>query len=432
MFRSLLASGTDFGLVDQTGAMPTGRTSSARTARRLTSALALAGAAVLAGCSGAASTPSTDTRTAGAPTVAAASPSATASSSPEATASSSPSAAPSTARTTPTPAKPSTSLSTSRPTGPPEATDIATGLDTPWGLVALKDGSTLVSERDTGRILRVRDGDSTELTRLDDVRPGGEGGLLGLAITPDQKRVLAYFTAAEDNRIVAMSWDGSRLGEPTTFLDGIPKGRRHNGGRLVVGPDGYLYVGTGEIGQEQLAQDKQSLAGKILRVTLAGKPAPDNPFDNEVYSYGHRNVQGLAFDDQGRLWASEFGNQTWDELNLVTRGSNYGWPEAEGSSKIEGVTNPKLVWRTEEASPSGLAYWQGELWMAALRGERLWEIPVDGTKVGEPKAHFNQKYGRLRSVTVTSDGKSLLLTASNTDGRAAPKDDDDRVMTVRR
>ena len=201
---------------------------------------------------------------------------------------------------------------------------------------------------------------------------------------------------------------------------------------MVIGPDGYLYVGTGESGSGGLAQDKDSLGGKILRIRTDGRPAPGNPFDNEVYSYGHRNVQGLAFDDQGRLWASEFGDQTWDELNLITKGGNYGWPTAEGSAKIDGLINPKLVWKTSEASPSGLAYWQGEFWMAALRGERLWEIPVEGTNVGEPKSHFAGDYGRLRSVTVATDGQSLLLTASNTDGRATPEAGDDRVLRVTR
>ena len=307
-----------------------------------------------------------------------------------------------------------------------------TGLETPWGLVSLKDGSTLVSERDTGKILHVEGKNAREVTNLSDVRPRGEGGLLGLAVTKDEKTVYAYFTAADDNRIVVMDWDGAELGEPKTILSGIPKGNRHNGGRLVIGPDNLLYVGTGEIGEERLAQDKTSMAGKILRVTLTGKPAPGNPFDNEVYSYGHRNVQGLAFDDRGRLWASEFGNQTWDELNLVTKGGNYGWPEAEGSAKIDGLINPKVVWGTSDASPSGLAFWQGELWMATLQGKRVYEIPLDGTDVGEPKSHFTNDYGRLRSITVASDGKSMLLTASNTDGRAQPEGSDDELLRITR
>ena len=229
------------------------------------------------------------------------------------------------------------------------------------------------------------DGDRvTEVRRLAEVDPGGEGGLLGLALSPDRDTLFAYFTAAEDNRIVAMSWNGTELGEPQVILDGIPKGGRHNGGRIVVGPDGFLYVGTGEVGDTRLAQDRASLGGKILRITLDGQPAPGNPFGSEVSSYGHRNVEGLAFDPDGRLWASEFGEQSWDELNLITKGSNDGWPEVEDSGSGEGLTNPKVVWSTDEASPAGLAYADGSLWMAALRGERLWQIPISGTDVGEP------------------------------------------------
>ncbi len=388
------------------------RPSSSRVSRGLSVLTLLA----VSACSNPSTVPNVETRTV-APTTAV-SPSST-------SASPSPSTSPS------APATPSTSETSAGP-GPVRAVDEVLGLDTPWGLASLKDGSTLVSERDTGKILRIQGHRTTEVTELSAVRPGGEGGLLGLAITPDQKTVFGYFTAADDNRIVSMSWDGSKLGDPKTILTGIPKGSRHNGGRLVIGPDGYLYVGTGETGDAPLAQDKRSLGGKILKLRLDGKPAPGNPFGNEVYSYGHRNVQGLAFDNQGRLWASEFGDRTWDELNLITKGDNYGWPTAEGSAKIDGLTNPKLVWKTSEASPSGLAYWQGELWMAALQGKRLWEIPVHGTDVGEPKAHFTDDYGRLRSVTVANDGESLLLTASNTDGRADPKPGDDRVLRVTR
>jgi len=316
--------------------------------------------------------------------------------------------------------------------GEPRAKAIASDLEAPWGLVPLKDGSLLISERDARKIVRVRDGTKSMVRTIDEADPAGEGGLLGLAITPDEKTVFAYYTAADDNRIVSMSWDGRDLGSPKIILKGIPKGFIHNGGRMVVGPDGYLYVGTGESGSGRLSQNKDSLGGKILRLRLDGRPAPDNPFDNEVFSYGHRNVQGLAFDDAGRLWASEFGQNTWDELNLIKKGANYGWPKVEGSGNVKGMTNPKVVWRTSDASPSGLAYWQGSLWMAGLRGERLWQIPLDGTKAGDPVAHFRGDYGRLRTVQVASDGNSLLLTNSNTDGRGNPAKHDDRLFRITR
>jgi len=316
--------------------------------------------------------------------------------------------------------------------GEPRAREIASDLEAPWGLVPLKDGSFLISERDARKIVRVRDGSTSTVRTIDEADPAGEGGLLGLAITPDEKTVFAYYTAADDNRIVSMSWNGRDLGSPKVLLKGIPKGFIHNGGRMVVGPDSYLYVGTGESGSGRLSQKKDSLGGKILRLRLDGRPAPDNPFDNEVFSYGHRNVQGLAFDEEGRLWASEFGQQTWDELNLIKKGADYGWPEVEGSGNIKGMTNPKVVWRTSDASPSGLAYWQGSLWMAGLRGERLWQIPLDGTKTGDPVAHFRGDYGRLRTVQVASDGNSLLLTDSNTDGRGDPARNDDRLFQITR
>ena len=366
---------------------------------------------LVTGCSNAANEPSAETRTAGQTAASSA-----LSASPE----------PSSAEAS----SPTPSAVQSR--GEPRAREIVADLVTPWGLVTLEDGSFLISERDTGKILRVRN-DSTSLVRtIDEASPAGEGGLLGLAVTKDEKTVFAYYTAANDNRIVSMSWDGRDLGAPKVILRGIPKGFIHNGGRMVIGPDDYLYVGTGESGEGSLAQDKDSLGGKILRLRVDGRPAPGNPFDNEVFSYGHRNVQGLAFDAEGRLWASEFGQQTWDELNLIREGANYGWPEVEGSGKVKGMTNPKVVWRTRDASPSGLAYWQGELWMAGLRGERLWEIPLDGSSTRDPIAHFRGDYGRLRTVVVAHDGSSLVLSNSNTDGRGDPSPDDDRLFRITR
>jgi glucose/arabinose dehydrogenase len=366
---------------------------------------------LLAGCTNAANEPSPETRTAG-PTPASSAP---------------PSSSDSVSAR---PSSPSPSTVQSR--GDPRARQIASNLEAPWGLVPLRDGSFLISERDNQRIVRVKDGSTSTIKTIDEADPAGEGGLLGLAITPDEKTVFAYYTASDDNRIISMSWDGRDLGSPKVILKDIPKGFIHNGGRMVIGPDGFLYVGTGESGSGRLAQSKKSLGGKILRLRLDGRPAPGNPFDNEVFSYGHRNVQGLAFDDAGRLWASEFGQQTWDELNLIRKGDNYGWPEVEGSGNVDGMTNPKVVWRTSDASPSGLAYWQGDLWMAGLRGQRLWQIPLDGTKAGDPVAHFRGDYGRLRTVAVASDGNSLLLTNSNTDGRGDPTRDDDRLFRITR
>lgn len=316
-----------------------------------------------------------------------------------------------------------------------ESRTVTTGLTSPWGLSATSEEAVLLSERDTGRILRLdpASGEREELRTLPDVVPGGEAGLLGLALTPDESALLAYYTVEESSRIVSMPWDGESLGEPEVLLEGIPGGAGyHQGGALVVGPDDLLYVGTGDNGVPESAQDRGSLSGKVLRLTLDGQPAPGNPFDDEVYSYGHRNVQGLAFDDEGRLWASEFGANAWDELNLIEAGANYGWPQVEGSGGGEGLTDPVVVWRTEDASPSGLAYWDGSLWMAALRGERLWEIPLaEGADlVEQPVAHLAGELGRLRSVLALSD--ALLLVTSNTDGRGEVRDGDDRALLLTR
>ena len=220
------------------------------------------------------------------------------------------------------------------------------------------------------------------------------------------------------------------------IFDGIPngEGNQHEGGRMVVGPDELLYVSTGKTGNTPgMAQDRDSLGGKILRLTLEGEPAPDNPFGNAVYRSGHRNVEGMAFDDRGRLWASEFGDATWDELNLIEPGSNYGWPEIEGSGGGAEYVDPVAVWATANNSPSGMAYWEGWLWMAGLRGEPLWEIPLEGNAAPVSRCRtWRVSYGRLRTVEANANGSGLLLGTSNTDGRGKPKDGDDRMLTVTR
>ncbi|WP_309648029.1 PQQ-dependent sugar dehydrogenase [Nocardioides sp.] len=320
--------------------------------------------------------------------------------------------------------------------------EVVDGLVSPWGLVQLADGAVLVGERDTARILRVDGRMPIPLTTLPGVSARGEAGLLGLATTPEQDRVLAYYSTEDDNRIVAMTWDGTVLGEPEVLVSGIPGGAGyHQGGRLLLGPDDLLYVSTGDNGSPDSAQDPDSLSGKVLRFTTDGEPAPGNPFDSAVYSLGHRNIEGLAFDDRGRLWASEFGQDTWDELNLIEAGGNYGWPEVEGSGGGEDYLDPAVVWRTEDASPAGLAFWDGSLWMAALRGRTLWEVPLTADDkadsageagVGEPVAHLEGELGRLRTVATTLDGDGLLLTTSNTDGRGDPADGDDRLLRLGR
>lgn len=339
-----------------------------------------------------------------------------------------------------TPAASESGAAQSRRSRPPRVVDtIATDLEAPWGLAFLPDGDAIVTERDSARVLRISATDRrvSEVGRLDLASPGGEGGLLGVAVSPEfaeDSTLYFYATTDDDNRIVrARLRPGGtgRLGRADTLLSGIPDAQIHDGGRLEFGSDGFLYASTGDAGIPELAADLDSLGGKVLRITTDGEPAPGNPFDSEVYSYGHRNVQGLAFDPGGRLWASEFGQDAYDELNRIDAGADYGWPEVEGPGGAGlGYTEPQTTWSTDEASPSGLAYADGSLWMAALRGSRLWQIPLEGDRAGEPRAFFVGDYGRMRTVTRAPDG-SLWVTTSNTDGRGDPAAGDDRILMVR-
>ncbi|MFD8564499.1 PQQ-dependent sugar dehydrogenase [Streptosporangium canum] len=317
------------------------------------------------------------------------------------------------------------------PAGEPRT--LVEDLAVPWGIAFLPGGDALVTERDTARLLRVTAaGKVTEVGEIGDVRPDGEGGLMGVAVSPGFGKdhlVFLYLTSARDNRIVRYRYDRG-LTDATVILDGIPKGSIHNGGRLAFGPDGYLYATTGETGERDLAQDRGSLAGKILRMTADGRPAPGNPFRNVVWSYGHRNVQGLAWDPSGRLYASEFGSSSFDEINLIRKGGNYGWPEVEGAGGAPRFIDPVVTWSTDEASPSGMAYADGSLWVGALRGRRLWQVPLaaDGT-AGVPAARFEGRYGRLRAVAAAPDG-SLWIGTSNRDGRGSPTPGDDRILVL--
>ncbi len=347
---------------------------------------------------------------------------------------------PTDATSEPTPDEPSETTEPSGTTGTGGAGPTAVGtlvdlLEVPWGVDFMPDGNAVVTERETGRVLQVTpDGTLTRLGGIAAAVPQGEAGLLGVAVSPDfdtDRTLFFYVTTASDNRVVSAPLDGAELGEPTVVLDGIPAGFIHDGGRIAFGPDGYLYVTTGETGDPTLAQDPDSLAGKILRITADGDPAPGNPDPGSpVWSLGHRNVQGLAWDDEGRLWASEFGDSTWDELNLVEKGGNYGWPEVEGTGGGPDFIDPQLVWPVEDASPSGLAYADGHLWMAGLRGQRLWRIAVSAKgRASRPKAFFTEDYGRLRTV-VTSPDDQLWLTTSNRDGRGQPTKADDRIVVI--
>lgn len=311
---------------------------------------------------------------------------------------------------------------------------IVRNLQVPWGIAFLPDRSALIAERTTGRIVRVGPdgGQARQVMRVPGVSFDGEGGLLGLAVSPkyaSDRLVYAYLTTARDNRIVRF-----RLGGAVhPILTGLRAGSIHDGGRIAFGPDGMLYAGVGETGDTSLAQDPRSRNGKILRITPSGKVPKGNPFPGSpVWSLGHRNVQGLAWDRAGRLWATEFGQNSFDEVNLIVKGRNYGWPVVEGRGDTRGgrFTNPKVTWRTSEASPSGAAIAGSSLYVGALAGQRLWRVPLRGASAGRPRALLSGRYGRLRTVVRAPDG-SLWISTSNRDGRGSPRSGDDRIIRLR-
>ncbi len=321
-----------------------------------------------------------------------------------------------------------------------ELSTLATHLEVPWSFAFLPGGDALVTERDSGRLLRLSpSGDVREVQTLPEAG-SGEGGLLGVAVSPDyreDRHVYAYYTTGRDNRVVRF-----RIGEkPEPILTGIPVNSYHDGGRIRFGPDGMLYVSTGDAGDAGNSQDRTSLGGKILRIEPDGSVPPDNPFPGSpVYSYGHRNVEGLAWDAQGRMYASEFGENTWDEVNRILAGENYGWPEVEGEGgEARGYVDPITVWPTSEASPSGaeimvggaIPRWEGDLFVAALRGERLWHLELNGRgEVTGTEKLLDGEAGRVRNVAQAPDG-SLWVSTSNRDSYGSPvSEKDDRILRL--
>ncbi len=318
---------------------------------------------------------------------------------------------------------------------------VTRGLRVPWGLVFLPAGGILVGQRDAASIVLVHPDGAKHVVKVvkgvdSNGARGGEAGLLGLALSPHFSTdhwVYAYMSAAHDNRVVRMRWSGHSLGRKHVVFRGIPRSLHHNGGRIAFGPDGMLYVTTGDAEASSRAQNTHSLGGKILRMTPRGRPARGNPFAHSVvYSYGHRNVEGLAWDPAGRLWATEFGDHAYDELNLIRPGHDYGWPVVEGRSQHPGFTNPKTVWRTQNAGPSGIAIERRHArtfaFIGALTGQRLWRVALDGTRVDARKPLFRSTYGRIRTTAVARG--ALWFTTSNTDGRATPHPGDDKLLRL--
>lgn len=316
---------------------------------------------------------------------------------------------------------------------------VADNLQIPWEIVFLPDGDLLVTER-PGTLKKI--GKEGRVYVIDGVEHVGEGGLLGMTLHPrfsENRWIYLYLTTKNEsgliNRVERYRFEDDRLSEKTIIIDNIPGAKYHDGGRIAFGPDGYLYITTGDAGSSNLAQDINSLAGKILRLKEDGSIPPDNPFGNTVYSYGHRNSQGLAWDDKGRLWATEHGRSGilsgLDELNLIEKGKNYGWPIIQGDETAEGMQTPVVNSGPAETwAPAGAVYFNDRIFFTGLRGETLYEAKISSQGVVEYiKAHFRETFGRLRAIQKGPDDY-FYLTTSNTDGRGNPHSGDDKLIRI--
>jgi glucose/arabinose dehydrogenase len=319
---------------------------------------------------------------------------------------------------------------------------IAENLDTPWAVAIMPSGQMLVTER-VGRVRLVDTNglQNNPVATINSVKEVGEGGLLGVTLHPEFSSngfVYLYYTYGSSgnntqNRVARMTFKDGKLSDEKTIVDAIPGASNHDGGRIKFGPDKMLYIGTGDAQEPSRAQDTNNLAGKILRVTENGDPAPGNPFNNHVYSYGHRNVQGIAWDADGQIWATEHGRSGalsgLDELNKIESGKNYGWPEIQGNETRDGMIAPAKNSGNTTWAPSGVAFLNGSLFFSGLRGESLYQATVSGSSVTDFKEHMKGQYGRTRDVIAGPDNM-LYITTSNKDGRGTPNEGDDKVIQI--
>ena len=334
---------------------------------------------------------------------------------------------------------PSAAMATATPAGP-AVTVLADNLEIPWEVAFLDDGSVLLTERN-GNLVLLAPGQAAQRIPVAGVNPLGEGGLLGLALDPafsSNHTLYLYLTSSENgqavNRVERYTFQNGALAEGTVILQGIAGAGNHDGGRIAFGPDGLLYITTGDAGNSQSAQDLNSLNGKILRIQSDGSIPADNPFGTAVYSYGHRNPEGLTWDDQGRLWETEHGpsgaGSGYDEINLIEPGKNYGWPVIQGDETQEGMISPVLQSGGDETwAPSGVQFLGGYLYFSGLRGTTLYRAKINGDRLEELTRFLVGEYGRLRAVRLGPDG-ALYLTTSNRDGRGLAGQGDDKLLRV--
>ena len=326
---------------------------------------------------------------------------------------------------------------------------VATGLEVPWSLAFTPDGRIFVTER-PGRVRVLAEGQllPTPALTLDDAYSLAEAGALGIAVDPefaDNGLVYVLYTQRRPdldpvNRVVRYREVGNVLGEAVALLDEIPASLLHDGGRLRFGPDGFLYVTMGDVLEADDAQDLAARTGKILRIDRHGRTPADNPHASPVYSWGHRNPQGIDWHPvSGALWATEHGNAGNDEVNRIDAGANYGWPAIEGERTMPDMETPVRIY-SPAVAPSGASFYTGaaipgfrnDFFFATLRGEHLRRLrfdPADPMRIIGDERLLQSRFGRLRDVVSGPDGALYFLT-SNRDGRGSPTADDDRIVRL--
>lgn len=318
---------------------------------------------------------------------------------------------------------------------------VANNLEIPWDLAFLPDGKILVTERPGNLILINNDGTHGEIN-IPKVVSRGEGGLLGVTLHPEFENnnwLYLYMSVGESvlgtkNAVIRYEFNNGSLINEKIIIDDIPGAIYHDGGRMEFGPDGLLYITTGDATDADIAQDINSSGGKVLRLNDDGTIPSGNPFDSPVYSYGHRNPQGLAWDDQNRLWLTEHGRSGLtsglDEVNLIKTGGNYGWPVIEGDETETGMTEPvahsgpSVTW-----APASAVFWNGSIFFGGLKGEALYEAVLDGDQILEVKTYLKGQYGRIRTVEIGPDNM-FYLTTSNKDNRGSVRDGDDKIIRL--
>lgn len=320
---------------------------------------------------------------------------------------------------------------------------IAENLSVPWDITFLPNNDLLITER-SGIIKRVFTSSDLHVQTVftvSDVLQTGEGGLQGITLHPnfsENNNVYIYYTYSENggntlNRVVRYTYQDNTFLDPQIIVDAIPGASNHDGGRLRFGPDEYLYITTGDAQIPSAAQDRNSLAGKILRVRDDGSPAPENIFGTQVFSYGHRNPQGLTWTDEGVLFATEHGRSGiqsgLDEINQIQNAGNYGWPMIQGNETQDGMISPVINSGNTTWAPAGIAYNNGALYFGGLRGEALYKAPLEDNTINEVIPYFQNQFGRIRAVVSGPDGL-LYISTSNRDGRGSPNTGDDKIIRI--